>query len=232
MRERESDGKTRKETAGSMSTTHRRQLTTFLLVLGAVVFGMVLAGGLNLTVPGMTDDAATNLSATQVAGANSPITSLPSFADLAQAVDPAVVSIQAATIETRAQRRGVDPVRILLRSAPARPGRSAAGGRGRRRRSAWAPGAAGSRRPGRRALPLRLGRQRLRHQPRRPGGHQLPRHRGRQRGQGPPRRPRLHGRGQGHRPGDRHRPAQDQRGPATCATWSSATAKTCASATG
>ena len=97
-----------------MSTTHRRQLTTFLLVLGAVVFGMVLAGGLNLTVPGMTDDAAATLSATQVAGANAPITSLPSFADLAQAVDPAVVSIQAATIETRAQRRGVDPFEFFF----------------------------------------------------------------------------------------------------------------------
>ena len=48
--------------------------TTFLLVLGAVVFGMVLAGGLNLTVPGHTD-AETSLSATQIAGTNSPITS-------------------------------------------------------------------------------------------------------------------------------------------------------------
>ena len=89
-----------------MSTTQRRQVTTFLLVLGAVVFGMVLAGGLNLTVPGRTADAESSLSATQIAGNNSPITSLPSFADLAQAVDPAVVSIQAATIESRARGRG------------------------------------------------------------------------------------------------------------------------------
>ena len=98
-----------------MSTSQRRQVTTFLLVLGAVVFGMVLAGGLNLTVPGMTD-AETSLSATQVAGNNAPITSLPSFADLAQAVDPAVVSIQAATIETRAPGRGgnVDPFEFFF----------------------------------------------------------------------------------------------------------------------
>ena len=89
-----------------MSTTQRRQLTTFLLVLGAVVFGMVLAGGLNLTVPGRAADAETSLSATQIAGNHSPITSLPSFADLAQAVDPAVVSIQAATIENRPRGRG------------------------------------------------------------------------------------------------------------------------------
>jgi serine protease Do len=88
-----------------MSTSQRRQITTFLLVLGAVVFGMVLAGGLNLTVPGRTD-AESSLSATQIAGNNAPITSLPSFADLAQAVDPAVVSIQAATIEDHPRGRG------------------------------------------------------------------------------------------------------------------------------
>ncbi|MFP5286023.1 MAG: Do family serine endopeptidase, partial [Thermoanaerobaculia bacterium] len=99
-----------------MSTTQRRQLTTFLLVLGAVVFGMVLAGGLNLTVPGRAADAESSLSATQIAGNNSPITALPSFADLAQAVDPAVVSIQAATIENRPRGRGqgMDPFEFFF----------------------------------------------------------------------------------------------------------------------
>jgi serine protease Do len=102
-----------------MSTSQRRrQITTFLLVLGAVVFGMVLAGGLNLTVPGRTD-AASSLSATQLAGNNAPITSLPSFADLAQAVDPAVVSIQAATIEDRPHgggrgQGGMDPFEFFF----------------------------------------------------------------------------------------------------------------------
>ncbi|HEX3126536.1 MAG TPA: Do family serine endopeptidase [Thermoanaerobaculia bacterium] len=100
-----------------MSTSQRRQITTFMLVLGAVVFGMVLAGGLNLTVPGRTDTAST-LSATQIAGSNAPITSLPSFADLAQAVDPAVVSIQAATIEDRPRggrgQGGVDPFEFFF----------------------------------------------------------------------------------------------------------------------
>jgi serine protease Do len=97
-----------------MSTSQRRQITTFLLVLGAVVFGMVLAGGLNLTVPGAT--AESTLSATQIAGTNAPITSLPSFADLAQAVDPAVVSIQAATIESRPRGRGqgMDPFEFFF----------------------------------------------------------------------------------------------------------------------
>ena len=100
-----------------MSTSQRRQITTFLLVLSAVVFGMVLAGGLNLTTPGRTD-AESSLSATQIAGSNATITSLPSFADLAQAVDPAVVSIQAATIESRprggGRGQGMDPFEFFF----------------------------------------------------------------------------------------------------------------------
>jgi len=39
-----------------MSTNRNRNLATFLLVLGAVVFGMVLAGGLQLTVPSQAAD--------------------------------------------------------------------------------------------------------------------------------------------------------------------------------
>jgi serine protease Do len=90
-----------------MSSPRKRHLATFLLVLGAVVFGMVLAGGLQLTLPGMAADSDSALSATQIASSRPAIATLPSFADLAQAVDPAVVSIQAATIEKGgAQRRG------------------------------------------------------------------------------------------------------------------------------
>jgi serine protease Do len=103
----------------------RRQLTTFLLVLGAVIFGMVLAGGLNLTPSGST--AESNLSATQLAGNSSPIANLPSFADLAEAVEPAVVSIQAATIQARPRggRGGsVDPFEFFFgprRQQPQQP---------------------------------------------------------------------------------------------------------------
>ncbi len=86
--------------------TRKQVATTSLLVAGATVFGMVLAGGLELTVPG-TAAPETPLSATQVVhAANIPTRTLPSFADLAQAVDPAVVSIQAATIEREPRRRG------------------------------------------------------------------------------------------------------------------------------
>ncbi len=109
----------RKEISVLMSTSQRRQITTFMLVLSAVVFGMVLAGGLNLTVPGRTD-AESSLSATQIAGSNATITNLPSFADLAQAVDPAVVSIQAATIESHPRGgggrggQGMDPFEFFF----------------------------------------------------------------------------------------------------------------------
>ncbi|HEX7186311.1 MAG TPA: Do family serine endopeptidase [Thermoanaerobaculia bacterium] len=98
-------------------STSRKHLATFLLVLGAVVFGMVLAGGLQLTLPGSAAPEAT-LSATQIASSKPAIATLPSFADLATAVDPAVVSIQAATIERgpqgRGGRGGVDPFEFFF----------------------------------------------------------------------------------------------------------------------
>jgi len=91
-----------------MNTPRTHHVATTLLVAGAVVFGMVLPGGLQLTVPGMTAPPTSTLSATQLV-ANSGLASsrtLPSFADLAEAVDPAVVSIQAATIEKASPGRG------------------------------------------------------------------------------------------------------------------------------
>jgi serine protease Do len=100
-----------------MSTNPKRNLATFLLVLGAVVFGMVLAGGLQMTVPSQAADQATNFSATRLAAQHG-TTTLPSFADLAEAVEPAVVSIQAATIEKAPPggRRGggVDPFEFFF----------------------------------------------------------------------------------------------------------------------
>ncbi len=80
-----------------MSTHRSRRLTTAVLVVGAVAFGMVLAGSLRLT-PQSVSDPAGSMSATQAAIASGTARALPGFADLAEAVDPAVVSIQAATI--------------------------------------------------------------------------------------------------------------------------------------
>src|SRR3954463_12885308 len=100
-----------------MSMNPKRNLATFLLVLGAVLFGMVLAGGLQMTVPGQAaDQNAANLSATRLAAQHA-TTTLPSFADLAEAVSPAVVSIQAATIEKAPATRGgggVDPFEFFF----------------------------------------------------------------------------------------------------------------------
>src|SRR5436305_1071901 len=97
-----------------MSISAKRNLATFLLVLGAVMFGMVLAGGLQLTVPGAADQDTSTLSATKIASQH--VSSLPSFADLAEAVEPAVVSIQAATIEKTPAggRRGGDPFEFFF----------------------------------------------------------------------------------------------------------------------
>jgi serine protease Do len=91
-----------------MITTRSRQVSTFLLVLGAVVFGMVLAGGLGMTMPGMTQTTDASLSASRAAESTAQATArgLPSFADLAEAVDPAIVSIQASTIEKAPHGRG------------------------------------------------------------------------------------------------------------------------------
>jgi serine protease Do len=109
-----------------MSNPRKRNVATFLLVLGAVLFGMVLAGGLQLTVPGAADQAENaSLSATRLAAQHGTAV-LPSFADLAEAVDPAVVSIQAATIEKGNGNRpgqGMDPFEFFFgpRNRPQRP---------------------------------------------------------------------------------------------------------------
>jgi serine protease Do len=88
-----------------MNPNRSRHVVTLLLVACAVVFGMVLSGSLGITAPGATEPEKAVLSATQLAASNAAVRGLPSFADLAQAVDPAVVSIQAATIEKSANRR-------------------------------------------------------------------------------------------------------------------------------
>ncbi|MEO8502558.1 MAG: Do family serine endopeptidase [Acidobacteriota bacterium] len=66
------------------------------MIFGAVVFGMVLAGGLNLTPAGFSaPQASSSPSAVTLPGGQT----VPSFADLAESSLPAVVSIDAVTIE-------------------------------------------------------------------------------------------------------------------------------------
>ena len=58
-----------------MSNLSKNNLATILLVLGAVIFGMVLAGGMQLTVPGSADQDSSTLSATKIASQH--LTALP-----------------------------------------------------------------------------------------------------------------------------------------------------------
>jgi serine protease Do len=102
-----------------------RQFVTLALILGAVIFGMALAGGLELT-PVAESGPAVPVAAVPVAspGATAPGAGLPDFVALATAVDPAVVSIQAATIDERPRgRRGADPFEFFFgpRQRPQEP---------------------------------------------------------------------------------------------------------------
>jgi serine protease Do len=90
------------------------------LVFGAMVFGMILAGGLDLTP---TSNAQPASAADGGAVAVRPIAGLPSFADLVEVVSPAVVSIQVTTIEEGGSRRGGDPLEFFFgpRRRPQQP---------------------------------------------------------------------------------------------------------------
>ncbi|MEO7795149.1 MAG: Do family serine endopeptidase [Thermoanaerobaculia bacterium] len=96
----------------SSSSHPSRNVTTFGLLLGAVIFGMVLAGGLDLSATGAASPVTPAASSSQVASAagasaqsGGGMAYLPSFADLAEKVLPAVVSIEAQTIEKGDPRR-------------------------------------------------------------------------------------------------------------------------------
>ncbi|MFN7940696.1 MAG: Do family serine endopeptidase [Thermoanaerobaculia bacterium] len=90
-----------------MTSDARRHVATFGLIVGAVIFGVVLAGGLDLTPKGAAAPAQSPASPASSAVPVSVSTGgLPSFADLAERVLPAVVSIDAQTIEKPNDRPG------------------------------------------------------------------------------------------------------------------------------
>nr|XP_061808152.1 probable periplasmic serine endoprotease DegP-like [Nerophis lumbriciformis] len=89
----------------SMQNQRSRQIFTFALVLGAMVFGMVLAGSSELVPAGLAEADPTPSQAVHVAAA-SPVQGLPSLADLAEAVSPAVVSIQVTQFVEERPRSG------------------------------------------------------------------------------------------------------------------------------
>jgi len=92
---------------------HGQLFTLALITAGSVIFGMVLAGGLNLTLPGRAAEPTSAGDRTlhaaaraQQAASRTAAPGMPgSFADIAEHVNPAVVSITATEIQQRSQRR-------------------------------------------------------------------------------------------------------------------------------
>jgi len=89
-----------------MDNPRTRQFWTLLLVFGAVVFGMVLAGGVEVTPRSESTPAPSPQPVAAEAGAPG---GLPNFADLAERVSPAVVSIEATSFERASGGRGGRP---------------------------------------------------------------------------------------------------------------------------
>ncbi len=104
--------------------TKSHQIGTFLLLVGAVVFGMVLAGSTGLT-PSAHSAASPAAGIAPAASTLAVPPSLPSFADLADVVGPAVVSIQATSFDKgRGRGQGNDPFEFFFgprRRGPAEP---------------------------------------------------------------------------------------------------------------
>ncbi len=94
-----------------MQTNRGRRFSTLVLIFVGTVFGMALSGVATLA-PTSSADASKIEHAVSVVPATG---GLPSFADLAEAVSPAVVSIQATKIERGgSQMRGNDPFEFFF----------------------------------------------------------------------------------------------------------------------
>ncbi len=106
-----------------MKSSQFNVAATCALLFGAVVFGMVLAGALDLTPETFgaalleQEEAQQRFADPVAASANAQIQS---FADLAEAVLPAVVTVHATTIESIGEDRGGDFFRFM----PGREGRA------------------------------------------------------------------------------------------------------------
>ncbi len=89
-----------------------KPVTVALIAAASVIFGLVLAGGLNFTVPGRADnldDRPLHAAAkAQMAAASGPVATVPAtFADIAERVNPAVVSITSTeTVKPKSGRGG------------------------------------------------------------------------------------------------------------------------------
>ncbi len=95
--------------------TKKHLLFTALMVFGALVFGMIIAGGLNLTEPTRAEEAGQIAAASEEDSSREQArrverharTSIDSFADLAEAVLPAVVTVRVVRIEEAPEIRGL-----------------------------------------------------------------------------------------------------------------------------
>ena len=103
--------------------TKKQILLTALLVAGALAFGMIIAGGLNLTEPTRAEEVspaagkdARDERATRVERDAS--TAIESFADLAEAVLPAVVTVEVVRIEEAPELRSFQD---FFRRRPGQP---------------------------------------------------------------------------------------------------------------
>ncbi len=100
-----------------MHSNRGRRASTLVLLSVGTIFGMVLAGIVELAPTSNADPGEIKhaVSVPAVGG-------LPSFADLAEAVSPAVVSIQATKIERGGpETRGTDPFEFFFRPRQRRP---------------------------------------------------------------------------------------------------------------
>ena len=111
-----------------MSNLPKSPIASLSLTAGAVIFGMVLAGGLDWTPASSGAPAAAAAEVVVPGAAAASLRGLPSFADLSDAVLPAVVTIDAVTIEKADGRRdprdGGNPFEFFLgpRRDPRMPG--------------------------------------------------------------------------------------------------------------
>jgi serine protease Do len=93
-----------------MSQSTKRVLSTIAIVIASVAFGILISADLGLTRKSKAQ------SLTQPPGASVPAVTIPSFADVAARVMPAVVSIQSTEIVRGTQRRqfGIDPFEFFF----------------------------------------------------------------------------------------------------------------------
>ncbi len=106
--------------------TKKQILLTTLLVAGALMFGMIVAGGLNLTQPMRAEEALRPAVAAEKDGRDARAnrvesharSAIGSFADLAEAVLPAVVTVEVVRIE---EARGPQSFQDFFRRGPAPP---------------------------------------------------------------------------------------------------------------